>query len=362
MPLALFFLIELFLWLRWVLFAGFCATWRAVHYRGETIRKHEGLSRISQMTKILSISLGYCMPPAEIYAFGLYKSSSKRDVLSYIFTHELPAFHLWRNAKRAETLKASQVLQDKYETAKLLGTKGIPMSPLLAMVPRGAAFDAKVFLQDHPRIFLKPRHGSRSQDAFIIEIKNGQGRIAIYAVKNGCQAQPATQEQLCQAMQRDDFLVQPFLNNHDSFSALTPAMDVVTMRVITEYHPRSGISCYSATIEIPHDSDPVQYGHIILPIDLASGRPNPFPDVHLPVEVQARYGAIHQRMGGFIIPFWEDIYKSALHAHECFPDIYAIAWDYVATPKGPYLLEGNTGWGTRTPQMISGGLLLNINS
>jgi hypothetical protein len=40
-----------------------------------------------------------------------------------------------------------------------------------------------------------------------------------------------------------------------------------------------------------------------------------------------------------------------------FPDVWAIAWDWVITPSGPVLLEGNSGWGTATPQMIQGGFL-----
>ena len=57
------------------------------------------------------------------------------------------------------------------------------------------------------------------------------------------------------------------------------------------------------------------------------------------------------------ISFWEEIRESALAAHERFRDVYAIAWDYVITPDGPFLLEGNTGWGTRTVQLFHGGLL-----
>jgi hypothetical protein len=362
MPLALFFLIELFLWLRWVLFVGWRATWRAVQFRGETILEKEGLSRASQMMRILCTSLGYCIPPAEIYAFGLYKSQSRRDIWSYIFTHELPAFHLWRNAKLNGKKESLSLLQDKYETTKLLAAKGIPMAPLLRIVYRGTSFDMTACLQSYPRLFCKPRHGSQSQDAFIIETKNGQDHVYFFTVINGIQALPAAQEQLQKAMTHDDFLIEPFLNNHAAFSVLSTTSDIVTMRVITENNPRSGIICYSATIEIPNDSQAAGYNHIILPIDPASGRLQHFPDQHLPAQVKVRYDAIYQRMDGFIIPYWENIYKSALTAHECFPDIYAIAWDYVATPEGPFLLEGNTGWGTRTPQIISGGLLKNINS
>ena len=361
-PLALFFLIEAVLWLRWVLFAGWRATFRAVRHRGEAIREQEGLSSVSQMMRILSLSLGYCIRPVDIYAFGLYKTKSKHDIWNYIFAQEQLAFHSWRNAKLNTNGKSLSILQDKHETSTLLAARGIPMAPTLKVISRGAAFDITSCLQSHSRLFCKPRHGSRSRDAFVIEAKREKGQVSIFAVKNGLRAQPATLEQLRKAMMCDDFLIQPFLNNHASFAALTSSGDLITMRVITENNPGSGICCYCATIEIPDDSGAAGYAHIILPIDPASGRLNHFPVQSLPEQTRALYDAMYKRMEGFIVPCWENIGKSALEAHRHFPDIYAIAWDYVATPEGPYLLEGNSGWGTRTPQIISGGLLQNIIS
>lgn len=45
-----------------------------------------------------------------------------------------------------------------------------------------------------------------------------------------------------------------------------------------------------------------------------------------------------------------------------FSEIYAIAWDYVITSDGPCMLEGNSGWGATTPQVIYGGLLKKITN
>ena len=362
LPLALFFLLELTLWLRWILFAGWRATWRAVQLRGKTIQEQENISRSAQLLRVLSISLGYCLPPAEIYAFGLYRPQARPDIWNYVFTHELPAFHLWRNAQLKGNQQSLSVLQDKQETARLLAARGIPTAPILSVVSHGAAFDPMVFLQSHARLFCKPRHGSGSRDAFVVEMNSNHGQVSIFTVINGIQALPATPEQLQKAMLHDDFLIGPFLNNHAAFIVLTSAVDVVTMRVITENNPGAGIICYSATIEIPNDSCAAGYSHIILPINPESGRLHTFPDQHLPEQFQARYDAVYQRMTDFVVPYWKNIVASALAAHQYFPGVYSIAWDYVATPEGPYLLEGNTGWGTRVPQMIHGGLLKNIDN
>jgi hypothetical protein len=59
----------------------------------------------------------------------------------------------------------------------------------------------------------------------------------------------------------------------------------------------------------------------------------------------------------FIVPHWQALVAASLAAHRQFPDVCAIAWDWIITPEGPLLLEGNTGWGTATPQLILGGFL-----
>ena len=57
------------------------------------------------------------------------------------------------------------------------------------------------------------------------------------------------------------------------------------------------------------------------------------------------------------LPDWEALIRHSLLAHEQFPDFWAIAWDWVLTPQGPTLLEGNNGFGASLPQILTGGFL-----
>jgi hypothetical protein len=360
-PLSLFFIIEFILWLRWITFAGWRRSWRMVQYRGKAICEQEGISKATQLKQVLSISLSYCISPAEIYAFGLYRIDFREVVWDYVFTHELPGFHIWRNGSSDANSKSIALLQDKYESIIRLAACGVPMSPVLGLIFRNTMFDPADYLKQCPRLFCKPRRGSHSHDAYVIEAR-GEGKDAgVFSVVNGINAKPATLEDLQKALARDDLLIQPFLCNHPRLADLCNTADVITLRLITENIPVRGLQCSYATIEIPH-APARGYFHIILPIDLSSGLVRPFPALHLPEEAQADYDALLQRMGEFIIPSWKDIYKSAITAHESFPDIYAIAWDYVITPTGPYMLEGNTGWGTNIQQRLYGGLLKNSHS
>lgn len=60
---------------------------------------------------------------------------------------------------------------------------------------------------------------------------------------------------------------------------------------------------------------------------------------------------------GLAVPNWAALVTASERAHAAFPNVWAIAWDWVITPTGAVLLEGNSGWGTAMPQLLTGGLL-----
>ena len=358
-PLPLYFLIELLLWLRWVTFACWRRSWRAVRRQGADICAREGIGKNTLLIRVLAMSLCHCIPPGEILAFGLYRRTSKQEVWDYVFTNEAPAFHRWRDVRPGESAAALALVQDKSRLADLLAARGIPMAPVLGVIPRGAQFDPAPWLQNAHGLFCKPRHGSGSRDAFVIERREDGETPAIFAVYNGMKAQPASLDSVRKAIDKDDFLVQPVMANHPLFAPLSPTGDALTLRIITEQHPVHGAHCYSATLEIPNMADDDSHCHTILPIELSSGLIRPFPGERLPGPAKACHDAALARLADCAVPFWDEITNSAMAAHRQLPDLYAIAWDYVITPTGPYMLEGNGGWGTTMPQILLGGLLRN---
>ncbi|MDA8429936.1 MAG: hypothetical protein M0T70_11850 [Geobacteraceae bacterium] len=356
-PLPLFLLIELLLWLRWVTFACWHRSWRAVQLRGPEICAREGIGKGTLLLRLLTMSLCHCISPAEIFAFGLYRSDSSHKVWEYVFSHETSAFHRWRDVRPGESAAALALIQDKSGLAALLASHGVPMAPVLAVIPRGASFNPDPWLHDTPRLFCKPRHGSASRDAFVIERRDDRDTPAIFAVMNGMKMRHSSMDALHKALAGDDFLVQPLMGNHPLFAPLVLSEDAVTLRIITELHPDQGIRCYSATLEIPHLAEDGNLCHTILPIEQLSGLICPFPERHLPATAQARHAAVLVRLGDCAVPFWGEIKSSAMTAHRQLPELYAIAWDYVIPPSGPCMLEGNSGWGMTTPQVLHGGLL-----
>lgn len=92
-PLPLFLIMELQLWLRWVLFPCWRSCWRAVKLRGKAVAEQEGLGRLAQLEYLLYLGLCHCIPPAEVHAFRLYRDKSKQEFWDYVFIHEIQAFH-----------------------------------------------------------------------------------------------------------------------------------------------------------------------------------------------------------------------------------------------------------------------------
>jgi hypothetical protein len=358
-PLPLFFFIELLLWLRWVSFASWRRSWRVVKHRSAEIGEREGTGKFILLLRVLTMSLCHCIPPAEIFAFGLYRRTSKQDVWDFVFPHEVSAFHRWRDVRPGESAAALALVQDKSGLAEFLADHGIPMAPVLGVIPRGAPFNPATHLQSSPRLFCKPRHGSASRDAFVIERRDDGETPAIFEVYNGMKVQPSSLDSVQKAIGKDDFLVQPLMDNHPLFAPLVRLEDAVTLRIITEQHPDLGARCYSAVLEIPIQEDDGNKCHTILPIDPSSGQIRPFPEQLLPTQAKARHDALFTRLNDRAVPFWDEIKSSAMTAHRQLPELYAIAWDYIITPTGPCMLEGNSGWATTTPQLLLGGLLKN---
>jgi hypothetical protein len=141
--------------------------------------------------------------------------------------------------------------------------------------------------------------------------------------------------------------------------------EVITVRYISQV--QTGIiHVLSATIEVPAERNVttqlIQY--IILPIDPDTGIIQNLPEHRVQSEQIVRLYN-HVKASGpqhSPLPYWQNLVKHTHAGHQQFLDIATLAWDWVITPIGPVLLEGNSGWGTATPQLLRGGFLANLTN
>lgn len=347
MPLTLFVAIELVLWLKWASYGAFRSCFRLTRNIPEP-----GLFK-----RLLVPSLAHALPPSDILAFGLHEKENSERLWDYVYTHEASAYHRYRQTFPGYTENIG-ILQDKRAVTETLAGLGIPAVPELEIMSQDRQADVSGLARHEGRLFLKTRFGSCSRDAFVLETE--KRKTTFFSVKSGMAAEPATEGDFREAMSRNDYIVQRFTPNHPVLERLCDTGDAVTLRVITENRGRNRIRISSAVLEIPNASGRLKFTHTLLPLDLDSGKILPFPKKNLPDDARNRLESVYTRALGHAVPHWEMIRQSAVRAHLAYPGLYAVAWDFVVTPCGPLILEGNTGWDTRFPQMIHGGLLAGL--
>jgi hypothetical protein len=136
--------------------------------------------------------------------------------------------------------------------------------------------------------------------------------------------------------------------------------DAITVRYISQWRggqPRA----LSAVLEVPRgrDADTRRPGYCLLPIDPATGQLRPWPHPQrLPAAARQALERLWTRIGeDRTLPDWPALVAASHQAQTRFPTVWAIAWDWVLTPDGPVLLEGNSGWGVAVPQQFLDGFL-----
>jgi hypothetical protein len=166
-------------------------------------------------------------------------------------------------------------------------------------------------------------------------------------------------------LELDNALIQPCLANHPELAPLSYNDDVITVRLISQWEDRDDglqptqLNCLSAMLEVPAGiGDQERLFYAILPITPENGALcSPLMGPATPPEMQAAAARIAKEAENLaLLPFLTQMQAHSFLAHRRFTDVKSIAWDWVITPEGPLLLEGNTGWGLSVLQQHPGGI------
>jgi len=362
-PRPVWLLIEFWLWLRWVTWYAVPACRRTLLRMGTVVETEEGISRRTQAMRILRLALLWCIPPGESYRYGLYRAP--QAALNYVFDVECVAYHASRSAPLGLKPESLQRLQDKARLADELSGQGISTVPTLAYVAGGSnAPPLATLLSDRGRVFCKTNIGNRGRGAFTAWV-TPEGRLAGHTLDGrpiaGTDEVEAAWRQL---LSLGTALLQPCLENHPILAPLACTDEAITVRFISQWvrspEGSPSLHCLGATLEVPAGLGAGGHpGYVILPINPENGalgppRPGPQPDAQLRDALRRVQGATQAVTA---VPDWPRLVDEAYRAHRLFPDVRAIAWDWVLSPSGPILLEGNSGWGPASVQLFRGGFL-----
>jgi len=356
-PKPLYMALETILWLKWVGLYGWLALFRTLRLYGDTLRDKRGISRSRQFYRLVRISIGTCMPPRDAYLFGLVEHPER--IWSYVSDSHIAAFHKWRNSRQAISPEITSRLANKAATTDLLLSRGIPMAPIWATAATAGDFVFLDALRKHQHLFCKSRSGNRGLGAFECW-QRGQSIEGRMFEGDALPDQDAVIGAWEALLQRDHALVQPALQNHPQLAPLVPDGRAITVRCITR-RCEHGIAILCATLEIPAERKPSdkREAYIILSVDAESGTIQPISGSAFPLaETRRRQKEMFADLDDQLpLPDWQALIQHSLSAHEQFSDFWAIAWDWVLTPSGPILLEGNNGFGASLPQILTGGFL-----
>lgn len=354
LPRPLWLLGEILLWLRWVCYYAWRQSWRVLHNRGPAVSAEEGLSLPLQGRRLLALSLGWGIPPADVYRFRLYRKPAVAP--DYIYDLELVAYHRLRSPGPAAA-QARQCLQDKPRSATALAALGVPVAQTLDCVARDSPGTLAPLLGEGQYWFCKTRSGHAGLGAFTVrrtqEGLRGQGFQG-----RRLDSTEAVEQAWRELLALDDALIQPRLDNHPLLQPLSASDDAITLRLIT-HGPDAALPPSYAALEIPapRSSETSPPGYVILPLDPRSGRLLPLDPLALPEAVRRSQAEVCARLPpDFQLPCWEELLRFSCLAHGLWPGLWGIAWDWVITAQGPVLLEGNSGFGLATPQLVGGGL------
>jgi Sugar-transfer associated ATP-grasp len=349
--------VQWLLWLRWLVWHAWRDSWRAVRRYGPEVARRDACGLARQFAVALGLALAHTVPPLDTYAYRLYRHERKRRMWTYVFDHETDAFHAWDCESPQDWQAGAALLVDKLETGRRLEALGLPTVETLQVIPRGGSADFRIGPDHHPRLFCKTRRGARGEGAFVVE--PGRAGSAI-CLRDFAHPKPAIEDVaafLAKRLALDDFLIQPCLPNHPDIDDLTELDLAITVRLIS-LRRFAAAAVTSAEVHVPVSRPDGDRDTLLLAVALDDGSLAPVPEAEVHTGCRRALADLHGRLGGRRLPDWRAACRIALAAHEHLcPGMHRVAWDFVMTPQGPTLLEGNSGWGVYSVQVIGGGLL-----
>lgn len=329
-------LYNLYTYLFWFFYLGWILIWKNWRNRSKKLYQNKQISQVKQLVDLLNLTFVYTTPPSLYYQLNLYKYKSTLWY-KFIFTNELPGWH--KILSPNISLQTIKLLKNKSLFAKFYGEIGIPIISDVTIL-KGSIINYNELFKNES-IFIKPVEGSGQKNNYPLyyNANTKEYKLAISNTKF-LYNESEIIDFVNNLLKDNAYLFQPLLQNHPSIKELTTVDELITIRIITIC--KSGdFKTISALLEIPIKSNIKTY--CVLPINLINGEVKPFEEDEFNLE---NFNSINFKLlKNFSIPFWEEINKMVLNAHQQIPDIFSIGWDVCITANGIRLIEGNINWG-----------------
>nr|WP_319997136.1 sugar-transfer associated ATP-grasp domain-containing protein [uncultured Draconibacterium sp.] len=345
---VVWFVIALFSYTRWFAFQGWIQLWTVWKKLSPVLQEETGITRNKQFADLLKLVFGQTTPPLFYYSYRLYCYSTI-EWLNFIYTHELPNWHLLMSPNLGE--KTRNTLTDKAVFAQEMQKRGLPVIKGDVIVKGSIVSNKQLFRQSS--LFLKPLCGSQQNGIYRLFYQESSGGYSLILSEddeiNNCEQIITFVQSL---INEQDYLVQPMLQNHPVLQVFSSFKTLITIRLITICTDNKA-KAISAVLELPRND---YSGYIYaLPVDVCEGIIEKITD--FPVTYSDEMCQMLRRFVGQAVIHWRELVDVALRAHTNFSDLYSIGWDLAVTPEGVKLIEGNINWAV-APHQLNGPALM----
>jgi len=325
--------------LLWPMKAALFALSRTIRH-GRAIRESHGLSLTAQYFGQISLAICSNIPPRAYYLYRLYEATNHDMAADYIHHHEIIEL-LPSGAGDDDAAK----LRNKHWFFETCRKRGLPTIPVLIYFDSGKAewvANGEERLP-HSDLISKPvlgRCGVGVESwAYLTD--------GHYREKESAELSPPDLiSWLSKASCATPYILQEKVGNHPKLAGLSRG-GLCTVRLVTCRDVMAPPEYLSAVFRMPTGAsitDNFDGGGLASPVQKDDGVLGPAIAKSLdstPLDIHPNTGT---RVRGVKIPFWEQIVRLCLDAHEAFPTLCSVGWDVAVTENGPLLVEGNSTW------------------
>jgi len=337
----------------------------------ETSRLIASRSRGLQPVVLARILLAKALSGLSAFEYGLYGLHDKPllSVTDYLTKKQTTALF-----DRVNLAEHRPLVDDKLLFHRRCQRAGLPTPDILAILSvHGIGDGSEKVFRDFPAVMkyfvggpridliLKPRRDSLGTGIRFVSLRDG----GAFDLQGGALEVERFTNELAVDMQRDDYLVQPFLSPHPEIASLGAGRALGTLRVLT-FLDGEDVHILYAFLRIPaegnvHDNFGAgANGNLIAGVDptngrlsVAFGRAKSSPSRLLQrYECNPSTGA---RIEGVPIPHWKEVEGLISRSAIQFSELPCLAWDVAVTPDGPILIEANANADIIGAQVCCGG-------
>lgn len=201
------------------------------------------------------------------------------------------------------------------------------------------------------KFFIKPQYGRQGGGAILL-VKKGKELNFTHVSKGKIDL-----EKLLEITKNRIFFVQDYVEQHEALKALNPTTLNTIRLITTKFNKKPQILC--AGLRMGKSSNTI--------VDNAS-RGGCFVGINEKTGKLKKYGFFENaravkehpeskiEFSGYQLPFWKECVSAAKKLQNMAEGYTSVGWDIAITPKGPVLIEGNTGWGGYIPNLTCRGI------